>query len=371
MATTSILASRPWEDEDESHPNVDAANTLEEPPYSSKRSSEALLRFLEIANKACVGVATELEPVHHQETLGEGLSFSVKAHFRKQSGSFVLKVFKHSLGVEENAIFDQDRVRALMMEAHVLGSRPLHDHENIVTMTEIVFAVRSSNPLQISPALVLERAPHGTLSSFQQSVSKVHVSWATRKMLCYDVAAGIKVLHECGVVHGDLKAENVLIFDHPVRGYVAKLSDFGSAVILPTNVSASHRVRLSAYTPPWSAPEATRYIVPDELPQTDVYSLGLLIWRILVHRNPFLTFDLALDPDIQLEQKRRILATPNISGLIPCFIEDEIGFLDADEILLLTQIFASTINVSPGLRSLDLILKLLLLHNGRQINEYV
>jgi serine/threonine protein kinase len=209
------------------------------------------------------------------------------------------------------------------------------------------------------------------LDSFQQSVTKSQVSWAIRKMLSYDVAAGVKVLHECGVVHGDLKAENVLVFDHPVRGYVAKLSDFGSAVILPTDVSTLRRVRLSAYTPPWSAPEATSYVAPDELPQTDVYSLGLLIWRILVHRDPFLLFDIPLDPDTRLEQKRRILAASNIAGLIPCFIEQEVGFLDADEILLLAQIFANTINVNPGVRSLDGVIKLLLLHSGRLPNEYV
>jgi serine/threonine protein kinase len=367
MATTSILASRPWKDEDDSQPNVEVANAPDKPPRSPKRGSEALLMFLEIAGKACVGVAPDLEPVHHLETLGEGLSFSVKVHRRKQSGSYVLKVFKYSLVAGQNDAFDQDRFRALMMEAHVLGSRPLHDHENIVTMTEIALAVRSSNPLQISPALVLERAPYGTLESFQHSVSKSQVIWAIRKMLSYDVAAGVKVLHECGVVHGDLKAENVLVFDHPVRGYVAKLGDFGSAVILPIDVSASYRARLSAYTPPWNAPEATSYLAPDQLPRTDVYSLGILIWRILVHRDPFLLFDLPLDPDTRLGQKSRILAASNIAGLIPYFIEQEVGFLDADEILLLAQIFANTINVDPGVRSLDRLIKLLLLHSGRMI----
>jgi len=370
MAASSILASRQWGDDDTSFANSDAANTPEEPSYQKKRS-EALLLFLEVVGAGCVGVATDLEPVHHLETLGEGLSFSVKVHTRRGSGKFVLKVFKHRLVVGENAAFHQDRFTALMMEAYVLGHRPLHDHENIVTMTEINMAIRSSTPLQISPALCLERAPHGTLDSFEQSVSKSQVSWAMRKMLCYDVAAGVKALHECGVVHGDLKAENVLIFDHPVRGYIAKISDFGSAAILPTDESQPQRIRLSAFTPPWNAPEATSYMAPSELPLTDVYSLGLLMWRILVHRDPFLLFDIPLDPDLRLERKGTILAVSNIAGLIPCFIEEEVGFLDAEEILLLVRIFAHTVNVDPKTRSLDRVLELLEQHSGRPQKKYV
>ncbi|KAH7085286.1 hypothetical protein BKA63DRAFT_14064 [Paraphoma chrysanthemicola] len=364
MAASSILASRRWTEDSTSYATSNAAEPPGEYSYQRKRS-EALLLLLEIVGAGCVGVATDLEPVHHLDTLGEGLSFSVKVHVRKRSGDFVLKVFKHSLVVGDNADFDQDQFTALIMEAYVLGHKPLHDHENIVTMTEINMAIRSSNPLQIAPALCLERAPHGTLDSFQQVVSKSQVNWAMRKMLCYDVAAGLKALHECGIVHGDVKAENVLIFDHPVRGYVAKISDFGSAVIMPDGESQPRKIRLPAYTPPWNAPEATSYMTPSELPLTDVYSLGLLMWRILVHRDPFLLFDIPLDPELQLERKGTILALPNISGLIPCFIEEDVGFLDAKEILLLVRIFAHTISVDPKTRSLDRVLELLEEHSRR------
>jgi hypothetical protein len=95
------------------------------------------------------------------------------------------------------------------------------------------------------------------------------------------------------------------------------------------------------------------------------------MWRILVHRDPFLLFDIPLDPELQLERKGTILALSNIAGLIPCFIEEDVGFLDAKEILLLVRIFAHTVSVDPKTRSLDRVLELLEQHSGRPKDEYV
>ncbi|MCJ1357886.1 MAG: hypothetical protein MMC33_007882 [Icmadophila ericetorum] len=44
-----------------------------------------------------------------------------------------------------------------------------------------------------------------------------------------DIADGLSALHTCGVIHGDLKPENVLLFDDPVEkgSLIVKLCDFG------------------------------------------------------------------------------------------------------------------------------------------------
>ena len=52
------------------------------------------------------------------------------------------------------------------------------------------------------------------------------------KLQCsFDVAKILQIIHNCGIIHGDIKSENVLIFHHPKRKFIAKLTDFECAVL--------------------------------------------------------------------------------------------------------------------------------------------
>lgn len=53
-------------------------------------------------------------------------------------------------------------------------------------------------------------------------------------ILAGDVASGLNALHQCDIVHGDLKLENIVVlqsWDRP-SGTIAKLCDFGHSIIL-------------------------------------------------------------------------------------------------------------------------------------------
>ena len=47
-----------------------------------------------------------------------------------------------------------------------------------------------------------------------------------------EVAKGMDYIHSCGIIHGDLKAGNVLLKTHRIdrRGYIAKVADFGISI---------------------------------------------------------------------------------------------------------------------------------------------
>jgi serine/threonine protein kinase len=53
-------------------------------------------------------------------------------------------------------------------------------------------------------------------------------------MLIADVAAGIHALHTVGIIHGDIKLENVLVVDSERRSVspMAKLCDFGHSIVM-------------------------------------------------------------------------------------------------------------------------------------------
>lgn len=83
------------------------------------------------------------------------------------------------------------------------------------------------------PALVVERAPHGSLHDVLQHEFP-SLTMQDRINLCIDATTGLMALHQAQIIHGDVKAENILIFNSPdplgPKKYVAKLSDFGSII---------------------------------------------------------------------------------------------------------------------------------------------
>jgi serine/threonine protein kinase len=94
----------------------------------------------------------------------------------------------------------------------------------------------------------------------------------------YDIASGLSVLHTHGVVHGDINVQNILLFHDrqyeegvQVRTYIAKLSDFGSAMF---DTGGPQR-RLGG-TPLYLAPESGEPLMFSRWKLCDVYSLGIL-----------------------------------------------------------------------------------------------
>jgi serine/threonine protein kinase len=132
------------------------------------------------------------------------------------------------------------------------------------------------------PVLVMEYADQGTLVDYFDH--EPELSFSTRKMLCTDIANGLLALHNCGIVHGDLKLEKVLVFSvDDARPARARLSDFGGALL-----DSDMLELIPMATPPWNAPEWRVDRPISRLLSSDIYSLGLRIWRVVLNgKNPF------------------------------------------------------------------------------------
>ncbi|KAJ7820201.1 kinase-like domain-containing protein [Mycena leptocephala] len=109
-------------------------------------------------------------------------------------------------------------------------------------------------------------------------------SHANRNQLVHGVAAGVKYLHDLGIVHGDLKAENVLI---DKRG-VASIVDFGIFSIVDVHDSPPDRTMHMAPELLAASPKLVRVKHRPSPPtkMSDMYSFALVILEILTVEGP-------------------------------------------------------------------------------------
>jgi ankyrin repeat protein/serine/threonine protein kinase len=319
-----------------------------------------ILKFVEFLarEKNPMLVPTALEAVRHLPVIKDGPLFSVRKHVRANAmrRDVVIKIFKRSLSPGTASGPTEEELERILKEIKILCSKPVALHNNLIDLENIEFGIHSGDPFEICPALVLEKAPHGSLDGFLKKNKSL--SWQTKKALCHDIASGLDCLHRHGVLHGDLKPSHVLIFDHPERQYLAKLTGFGDSQIVTRRISADQLTM--GGTKPLRAPEIEEGSTTfDQRLNTDIFSVGLLFWSIFVNQDFFESFDLPLDKTFRNNDIMDILKLPYLFRFIPLLIEHEIGMIEEREFQMLQKLFACTVRLSPRSRDLKQALSLL------------
>jgi eukaryotic-like serine/threonine-protein kinase len=161
------------------------------------------------------------------------------------------------------------------------------DHPNIAKVLD------SGVTEEGRPYFVMELV-HGTPIT---SYADTHRLTTTERLrLFMDVCAAVQHAHHKGVIHRDIKPTNVMVAVQDERP-VVKVIDFGIAKAVGLGLTASTLVTRTGQmlgTPEYMSPEQAEMSELDVDTRTDIYSLGVMLYELLVGVLPF---DLSAKPD--------------------------------------------------------------------------
>ncbi|MBK9090839.1 MAG: protein kinase [Holophagales bacterium] len=176
--------------------------------------------------------------------------------------------FQLALKVPHEHILEEPEFIERFLREGALGA--LLRHPNIVRVFE-------AGEHDGRPFIAMELVPGTTLERVLRKEQRLPLSRALH--VARGIALALDYAHLKGIVHRDLKPENVMVLPD---GEV-KVMDYGIA----RRMDVAGLTATDAYlgTPNYSAPES---LVPSEVgPQSDLYSLGVILFRMLSGALPF------------------------------------------------------------------------------------
>ncbi|QRV96277.1 cytoplasmic tyrosine-protein kinase BMX [Ceratobasidium sp. AG-Ba] len=119
---------------------------------------------------------------------------------------------------------------------------------------------------------------NGDLTSYVHQIPQTK----DRHNMCIQIARGLSYLHEQGMIHGDLKASNILISEDGTP----LLSDFGNAKLNEYSLQFTDSSSRTTISVRWTAPEILDGRATYST-AADVYSLGMTILETLTGKVPW------------------------------------------------------------------------------------
>jgi serine/threonine protein kinase len=171
---------------------------------------------------------------------------------------------------------DETARRRFQQEAKAASSL---NHSNIA----VVFEAGEFNDRQY---LVTEYIDGGTLADWARQTKP---SWRSAIDLLIGVADGLAAAHDAGILHRDIKPDNILV----TRRGVAKLVDFGIAkLIQPASVTSLTKT-VDVRTSPGVVIGTVAYMSPEQASgsavdgRSDLFSFGVVLYELLAGRRPY------------------------------------------------------------------------------------
>ena len=209
-----------------------------------------------------------------QARLGEGgMAFVYKAHHELLDELRALKVIKPDLARDAEFMgrFKNEAIRARKL-----------NHPNAVRVDDLDIAEDGL------PFIAMELVVGDTLKTLVQRTGPLPVT------LVLDVAAqvceALDAAHKLGLVHRDIKPENIVLIAQRNGPPVAKILDFGISSLREESAGGKGLTQTGMVigTPEYMSPEQAIGKRGNEIDgRSDLYSLGIVMYRMLTGELPF------------------------------------------------------------------------------------
>ena len=183
-----------------------------------------------------------------------------------------VKVLRPDLAADGNVI------KRFMNEARAAGTL---GHPNIVESTDMGFIDRTV------PYIVFEYLEGTLLTDEIARLGRLPVRRAVK--ITRQIASALAAAHHAGIVHRDLKSDNIFLTDRGEMMDHVKVLDFGISKFLEAGDDRTRRGMVMG-TPEFMAPE--QITDPDSVDvRSDVYALGATLYEMLAGRRAFTNDD--------------------------------------------------------------------------------
>lgn len=179
-------------------------------------------------------------------------------------------------------------------------------HENIISIydADVISAKDNKN----KAFFVMEYVPGGDLEQYLNSFIDSNISMSLYRVLdlMKQILEGLNVLHSSNppIIHRDLKLNNILLSYNACGEIVIKISDFGFAKSVTTNISDVDVVGTRSYM----APECFKKVAST---RTDIYAVGVIFYQLLTNNFPYVIEEFSLNEMIEFKPWSNPLKAPS------------------------------------------------------------
>ncbi len=184
--------------------------------------------------------------------------------------------------------------------------------ERLLREVDLLKAIRHPNVVEVldggrredgSPFLVMEYLEGETLGQLMKRAPMLPIESAL--LIATEVARGLAASHTRGVIHRDVKPDNIFLIEDGSQVRRAKVFDYGFA-----RLQGGEGLTAKGFivgTPEYMAPEQTLHDPTGH--RTDIYELGVVLYRMITGVLPF-------EGDAASQLAQHLFSTPRAPSLL-------------------------------------------------------
>jgi serine/threonine-protein kinase len=150
------------------------------------------------------------------------------------------------------------------------------------------------------------------------------LAWSRLRDIVMQICRALRAAHDKGIVHRDMKPENIFLIHREGRPEFVKILDFGIAKVMGLDPSGPRLTRTGMIfgTPEYMAPEQAEGKEADH--RVDIYAVGCIAYHLMTGQTPFvadnfmamLTKHLMEDPVPPSVRRPDLAITPEMDALV-------------------------------------------------------